>query len=76
VTITQVAFYLDSNNDGTLEPGTDTLLDYATQTSPGVWTLTNNSAFGLIAGTYRLFTQAQDNYGVPGEPVALALTVQ
>ena len=26
VTITQVAFYLDSNNDGTLEPGTDTLL--------------------------------------------------
>jgi uncharacterized delta-60 repeat protein len=75
-TITQVAFYLDSNNDGTLEPGTDTLLGYATQTSPGVWTLTNSSAFGLTAGTYTLFAQAKDNDGVLGDPDALTLTVQ
>src|SRR5205085_1402916 len=30
-TITQVAFYLDSNGDGILEPGSDTLLGYGTQ---------------------------------------------
>jgi uncharacterized delta-60 repeat protein len=76
VTITQVAFYLDSNNDGTLETGSDTLLGNATQTSPGVWTLTNSSAFGLTAGTYKLFAQAQDSDGVFGDPVALTLTVQ
>jgi uncharacterized delta-60 repeat protein len=74
--ITQVAFYLDSNNDSKLEPGTDTLLGYATQTSPGVWTLTNSSAFGLTAGTYTLFAQAQDNDGYLGDPIALTLTVQ
>jgi uncharacterized delta-60 repeat protein len=35
-TIAQVAFYLDSNNDGTLETGSDTLLGDATQSSSGV----------------------------------------
>jgi uncharacterized delta-60 repeat protein len=75
-TITQVAFYLDSNNDGQLEPGTDTLLGYATQTSPGVWTLTDSSAFGLTAGTYTLFAQAEDGYGILGDPANLTLTVQ
>jgi uncharacterized delta-60 repeat protein len=75
-TITQVALYLDSNNDGTLEPGSDTLLGYATQTSPGVWTLISSSAFGLTAGTYTLFAQAQDSAGYLGDPVALTLTVQ
>ena len=75
-TITQVALYLDSNNDGTLEPGNDTLLGYATQTSPGVWTLTNSSAFGLTKGTYTLFGQAQDSDGIFGDPIALTLTVQ
>jgi uncharacterized delta-60 repeat protein len=74
--ITQVAIYLDSNNDGTLEPGTDQLLGYATQTSPGVWSLTDSSAFGLTAGTYTLFAQAEDSDGVFGDPVALTLTVQ
>jgi uncharacterized delta-60 repeat protein len=76
VSITQVAIYLDSNHDGTLEPGTDQLLGYATQTSPGVWTLTNSSAFGLTAGTYKLFAQAEDSDGVYSDPVALTLTVQ
>jgi uncharacterized delta-60 repeat protein len=76
VSITQVAFYLDSNNDGTLEPGTDILLGDATQTSAGVWTLTSSSAFGLTAGTYTLFAQAQDSDGVLGDPIALTLTVQ
>jgi uncharacterized delta-60 repeat protein len=76
VSIAQVAFYLDSNNDGKLESGSDTLLGYATQTSPGVWTLTNSSAFGLTAGTYTLFAQAKDSDGVFGDPIALTLTVQ
>jgi uncharacterized delta-60 repeat protein len=75
-TITQVAFYLDSNNDGSLETGTDQLLGDATQSSPGVWTLTDSSAFGLTAGTYKLFAQAEDSDGVFGDPVALTLTVQ
>ncbi|HEY7157401.1 MAG TPA: hypothetical protein VH575_25835 [Gemmataceae bacterium] len=74
--ITQVAIYLDNNNDGQLESGSDTLLGYAAQTSTGVWTLTNSSAFGLTAGTYTLFAQAQDNYGVSSDPDALTLTVQ
>jgi hypothetical protein len=74
VTITQVAFYLDSNGDGRLELGTDTLLGYATQTSPGVWTFTW-SATGWATGSYTLFAQARDSYGVFGDPVALSLQV-
>jgi uncharacterized delta-60 repeat protein len=74
--ITQVAFYLDSNNDGTLETGTDTPLGTATQTSPGVWTLSSTDAFGLSAGSDTLFAQAKDSYGVLGSPLALTLTVQ
>jgi uncharacterized delta-60 repeat protein len=74
--IAQVAFYLDSNNDGRLEPGSDQLLGYASQTSPGIWTLTNSSAFGLTAGTYRLFAQAEDSDGIFSDPIALTLTVQ
>src|SRR5262249_15510204 len=73
-TITQVALYVDSNNDGILEPGTDTLLGYAAQTSPGVWTFT--FTVNLAPGTYTLFTQAEDTYGAFGDPVLLALTVQ
>jgi uncharacterized delta-60 repeat protein len=73
-TITHVAFYLDSNGDGVLEPGSDTLLGTGTQTSPGVWTL--NYTASLAAGSYTLFAQAQDSDGVLGDPVALTLTVQ
>src|SRR5262249_16680325 len=60
-TITQVAIYMDSNGDGKLDSG-DTLVDYAMQTSPGVWTLTYT--VNLAPGTYTLFAQAQDNYGL------------
>ena len=61
-TIAQVAFYLDSNNDGILEPGTDTLLGYGTQTSPGVWSYTFRVT--QSTGNYTLFAQAKDSYGV------------
>jgi len=72
-TITQVAIYKDSNGDGKLDSG-DTLIGYATQTSPGVWTLTYT--VNLAPGTYTLFAQALDNYGLFSDPFALSLTVQ
>jgi uncharacterized delta-60 repeat protein len=72
-TITQVAFYVDGNGDGRLQPGTDILLGYGTQISPGVWTFT--FTVNLTPGTYTLFAQAEDNYGVFGDPLALTLQV-
>jgi uncharacterized delta-60 repeat protein len=72
-TITQVAFYVDSNGDGALDAG-DTLLGYATQTSPGVWTFT--FTVNLTPGTYTLFTQAEDSDGVFSDPLTLSLQVQ
>jgi uncharacterized delta-60 repeat protein len=66
--VTQVAFYEQVN-------GSNTLLGYGTQTSPGVWTFTWSTA-GLTAGTYTLYAQAKDSYGVLGDPDAIALTVQ
>jgi uncharacterized delta-60 repeat protein len=72
-TVTQVAFYLDSNGDGILEPGTDTLLGYGTR-SGGTWTLTFSTA-GWASAVDRLFAQAEDSYGVFGDPFALDLTV-
>jgi uncharacterized delta-60 repeat protein len=68
-TITQVAFYVQSN-------GVSTLLGYGTPSSTGVWTLSSTNTFGLSAGTYTLFAQAEDSYGVFGDPVALPLSVQ
>jgi uncharacterized delta-60 repeat protein len=72
--ITQVAFYLDSNGDGTLEPQTDQPLGYATQSSPGVWSFT--FTVNLAPGSYTLFTQAEDSDGAVGDATALTLTVQ
>jgi len=67
--ITQVAFYVDSNGDGKLEPGTDTLLGYGSQTSPGTWTFPFATT-GLTAGTYTFFAVALDSYGVFSDPLA------
>ncbi len=66
-TITQVAFYVQIN-------GSNTLLGYGTQSSTGVWTLT--FTVNLAPGTYTLYAQAEDGYGIFGDLVALALTVQ
>ena len=71
--ITQVAFYQDSNGDGVLEPGTDTLLGYGTQTSPGTWIFTFSTT-GLASEAYTFFAVAADNDGVLGD--ALAATEQ
>jgi uncharacterized delta-60 repeat protein len=66
-TVKQVTFYVQVN-------GSNTLLGYGTQTSPGAWTCSFN--VNLAAGSYTLYAQATDSFGVLGDPVALALTVQ
>lgn len=66
--ITQLAIYVGDVN------GTNTLLGYGTQTSPGTWALTFSTA-GWLPGTYTLFAKAEDNYGVFGDPFAIPETV-
>ena len=60
------------NGDGVLDSG-DTLLGYGTQSSPGVWTYT--FTVNLASGTYKLFAQAEDSYGVFGDPVVITIQV-
>jgi uncharacterized delta-60 repeat protein len=67
-TITQVSFYYFDGSGNKVTLGT------GTQTSPGVWTL--NFTVNLTAGTYTIYAQAEDSYGVFGDPMALALIVQ
>jgi len=69
-TVTQVAFYVDTNGDGKLEPGIDTLLGYGTQTNTGTWTFTFDTT-GLAAGTYSFFAVAEDTYGIFSDPFAI-----
>src|SRR5205823_3898562 len=66
-TISQVAFYLDSNGDGILETATDALLGYGTQSS-GTWTLSFSTA-DWAAAVDSLFAQAKDNYGLFSDPL-------
>jgi uncharacterized delta-60 repeat protein len=77
-TITQVAFsYIDNSGNQIDNSGNQHLLGYAAQTSPGVWTLSfSPSTSGLTSGTYTLFAQAEDSYGVFSDPFAFPLTVQ
>jgi uncharacterized delta-60 repeat protein len=72
-TVTQVAFYLDSNGDGILDAG-DALLGYGTQTSTGTWTFTFSTT-AWASGSFTLFAQAEDSYGVFSDPAALTLQV-
>jgi len=53
--------------------GTNALLGYGTQSSPGEWTLT--LTVSLAPGTYTLNAQAEDNYGIIGDPNTLTLQV-
>jgi len=73
-TVTQVAFYVDSNGDGKLETGTDTLLGYGTL-SGGTWTLTIPTT-NWASATDTLFAQAEDIIGLFSNPFATTLTVQ
>ena len=67
-TVTQVAFYYDDSS------GTKHVLGYGIQTSPGVWAL--SFTVNLASGTYTLYAQAEDSYGVFGDPLSFSLTVQ
>jgi uncharacterized delta-60 repeat protein len=66
-TITQVAFYYYDST------GTQQVLGYGTQSSPGVWTFT--FTVSLAPGSYTLYAQAEDSDGVFGGPFALTLQV-
>jgi uncharacterized delta-60 repeat protein len=68
--ITQVTFYY---YNGT---GTKVTLGTVTVSSSGAWTLNSKNAFGLLAGTYTIYAQADDTYGIFGDPFAITLTVQ
>ena len=67
-TVTQVTFYYFDSNGNQVTLGT------GTQTN-GVWALTFSTT-GWASGTYTLFAQAEDSYGVLGDPLALTRTVQ
>src|SRR5258705_13323068 len=62
-TIANVEFYRDSNDNGTFEIATDTLLGSDTD-STGGWTWTGSS-LAFKAGTNRFFARATDNDGGP-----------
>jgi uncharacterized delta-60 repeat protein len=72
-TVTQVAFYVDSNGDGVLDAG-DALLGYGSQSSTGTWTFTFSTT-GWVSGAFILFAQAEDSYGVFSDPLTLTLAV-
>jgi uncharacterized delta-60 repeat protein len=66
-TTTQVEFYYYDAGGNKVSLGT------VTQSSGGAWSLTFTVT--LPPGTYTLFAQAEDNYGVFGDAVALTLQV-
>lgn len=72
-TVTDVAFYVDSNGDGVLDAG-DAPLGSGTQTGTGTWTCTFSTT-GWASGSYTLFAQAEDSYGAFSDPLALTLQV-
>ena len=59
-TIANVAFFLDSNNDGQLQPGADTLLGEDVSASGG-WTIT--AATPATSGIFRVFCVVTDREG-------------
>jgi hypothetical protein len=77
--VTQVAFYLDSNGDGTLEPGGDRLLGYGTPSAtPNAghnWALTMSTA-GLSAGSYKVFARATESDGLYSNVAATTLQIK
>ena len=56
-----MTFYLDTDSNGILDSA-DTLLGYGAQASPGIWTCA--VTVSLSPGTYTVFAQAEDSYGV------------
>jgi hypothetical protein len=78
LTITQVAFYLETNSNGVPNPSTDQLLGYGTPSTilnaQHNWMLTMSTS-ELTAGTYTLFAQATDSNGQVSNVVETTLTI-
>lgn len=64
-TVTQVAFYMDSDQDDLLNVSTDTWLGTDTRGADG-WSW-SGSTEGFTLGTTRYFALAQDDYGSPSD---------
>lgn len=72
-TIAAVEFYRDTNNNGTFDAGTDTLLATDTDGTNG-YSVTASSA-NLRVGNNVLFARARDNEGLFSLPRSFSLTV-
>jgi hypothetical protein len=78
--VAQVAFYLDTNKNGTLDIGTDRLLGQGTGTanmpdgSSTNWAVVINTT-GMTSGTNTVFAQATDSNGLTSTPIAARFTV-
>jgi hypothetical protein len=81
-----VYFYVEATGDGILEPGpgpgsdqqlsdSNTGLSYASATLNGSKWSASLTTTGLTPGTYTIYVQAVDNYGVFSDPVAISFTV-
>jgi hypothetical protein len=65
----QVSFYYVDGSGNKVTLGTSAV------SSAGPWTLTSATGFGLASGTYTIYAEAEDNYGILGDPLALTLQV-
>ncbi len=72
--INRVEFYLDANNNGTLDADLDTLLGSDTSGAGG-WSW-NGSSNSLTVGTNRYFVRAQDNQGQWSDTATATATVE
>jgi uncharacterized delta-60 repeat protein len=62
-TITAVEIYLDSNNNGKIDPGTDAQLTVVTDTTGTTPRYIATTTAPAIAGSYKYLARAQDNRG-------------
>jgi hypothetical protein len=78
LSVTQVAFYLETNSSGVPNPGSDQLLGYGTPSTIANanhnWTLTMSTA-GLTSGTYTLYARALDSSGLWSNPITTTLRI-
>ncbi|MFN7374317.1 MAG: peptidylprolyl isomerase [bacterium] len=74
--VRRVSVFLDSNNDGALNPFTDRLLGNAVyNSSTGNWVFTGRAS-GFETGTNRLFIRVQDIFANLGLPQSTTVTVE
>lgn len=74
-TITQVAFYLDSNSNGILDQGVDQLLGYGTPLDISHNTTLQLSTSNLSSGQHTIFAQALDSGNLLGNTIATSFTL-